>query len=279
MFLTSGKKFVKFKNIVSECIMLLISLFIIVPYLMVILGSFKSLKEASEMTLKLPTKWYILENYSQVFLEGNILVGFRNSIVNVAAVVLLTVLLTSITAFILQRRNDKLSKILIVIFSLGIIMSTNIVTVVLLMKRLHLKNILGVILVETASKIGFCSLLYIKYISGISREIDESAHIEGCGPVKLFFSIIFPLLKPMTATVVIFSAMTVWNNFATPLYLLNDSRFYTIGLSLYYFIGEFGSNMWNLIFASIVIVSAPIMIIYLFMQQQIIAGLTKGAIK
>ena len=158
-------------------------------------------------------------------------------------------------------------------------MQTNIVTLVLLMKNMHLNNIAGVVLVQTSGHLAFCTLLYVGFLKGITREIDESARIEGCGTVRLFYTIVFPLMKPMTSTLVIFVAMGVWNNFMTPLYLLNDPRLYTISLSLYYFIGEAGNSSWNLIYADIVIVSLPVIILYLLMQKHIISGLTAGAVK
>ena len=121
-------------------------------------------------------------------------------------------------------------------------------------------------------------MVFSSYIVGIPRELDEAAVIDGCTGFSLFIRIIMPLLKPVTATTGILNFMWVWNDFQYPMYLLNTSSKYTLPMSIYSFYGTFNRS-WNLVCADMVLVSLPVILLYLFAQKYIIAGMTAGAVK
>lgn len=112
----------------------------------------------------------------------------------------------------------------------------------------------------------------------IPREIDESAIIDGCNGFRLFFQIIFPLLKPVTSTIIVLSSVTIFNDFVNPLYFLPGARNVTVQLALYNFMGRYLTT-WNLLFATVVLISIPPLILFIFFNKKIIAGMTAGAIK
>ncbi len=115
-------------------------------------------------------------------------------------------------------------------------------------------------------------------MSTIPREIDEAAIIDGCTRYKLFFNIILPLLKPVTSTVIILSAINIFNDFANPLYFLPGAKNATVQLTLYNFTGKYSSS-WNLLFANVVLISLPLLILFIFFNKQIVAGMTAGSVK
>jgi raffinose/stachyose/melibiose transport system permease protein len=138
--------------------------------------------------------------------------------------------------------------------------------------------VFGAILVYAASTFPFTFFLYTGFIKGISGEIDEAAIVDGASPLKMFFGIIFPLLKPVTVTALMNCVMTIWNDFGISLYLLNNSKRTTAVLTTYLFLGQKASD-WHLLFADVVIVALPVVVIYLAVQRHIVAGLSDGAVK
>ncbi len=120
--------------------------------------------------------------------------------------------------------------------------------------------------------------LYTGFINSIPATLDESAYIDGANTITIFFRIIFPLLKPCTATAVILMGMWIWNDFLNPMYILGTTAGKTITLGIYNSIGALTSK-WNLVFANVILASFPIVVLYLCMQKQFMTGLTAGAVK
>jgi raffinose/stachyose/melibiose transport system permease protein len=115
-------------------------------------------------------------------------------------------------------------------------------------------------------------------MSTIPKEIDEAAIVDGCGSFRLFFQIIMPLLKPVTSTIIVLSAVGIFNDFTNPLYFLPGAKNVTVQLSLYNFTGMYQTS-WNLLFADIILISLPPLILFLFFNKKIVAGMTAGAVK
>ena len=130
----------------------------------------------------------------------------------------------------------------------------------------------------TSGMIPFCIFVIRNFISSVPREMDEAAIIDGANPIKLFFYIIIPLLKPIIATCFILQFMGTWSNFLVPLYLTSSSKLYPMTISVYQFFGRTTSK-WNLIFADIVLTTLPVLLIYLLGQKYFIQGITSGAVK
>ena len=137
---------------------------------------------------------------------------------------------------------------------------------------------IGLVFVYAAIYLPFSVMLYSSFIKTLPVELDEAGVIDGTTGFNLFWRIIFPLLRPATMTVGVLAFMWVWNDFQYPLYLLNSSGKWTLPLSVYSFYGQY-SRSWNLVCADMVIVSIPVVLIYIFAQRYIVSGMTAGAVK
>ena len=126
--------------------------------------------------------------------------------------------------------------------------------------------------------LSFCVLLFRAFISTIPRELDEAAIIDGASPLRLFFRVIFPLLRPVAITAILVQSVNVFNDFVNPLYFLPGEQNATVQLTLYNFQSQFNTQ-YNLLFTDILLVTIPPLIMFLFFNRQIVAGMTSGAIK
>ena len=142
----------------------------------------------------------------------------------------------------------------------------------------HLQDTLGMIMIEVAFTLPFATLILRAFMGSIPREIDEAAIMDGASPLRVFFSIILPLLKPAIITVIVVSSVGIYNDFVGPLYFLPGSENVTAQLTLYSFISQFNSQ-WNLLFADVIVVTIPPLIMFIFFQRQLVSGLTAGAVK
>ena len=138
--------------------------------------------------------------------------------------------------------------------------------------------IAGLVLVEVAIMFPFSTMLYKGYVASLPREIDEAAIVDGCGPWRLFFRVEWALLKPITATVVILRSTVVYNDFINPMYFLTGSKSSTVQLCIYTFQSAFSTD-WGHLFAAIVIVCLPPVLLFLLLNKKIMEGVTMGAVK
>jgi raffinose/stachyose/melibiose transport system permease protein len=136
----------------------------------------------------------------------------------------------------------------------------------------------GVILLYIAINLPFVIFLYTGFIKTVPRELEEAALLDGAGPMQTFWMIVFPLLRPVTATVAITSTLSIWNDFFIPLIFLQRDGMQTLPLAIYNFVGQFNNN-WSLIFASVIISSLPLIVLFLILQRYFIKGIAAGAVR
>lgn len=265
-------------SIVLTIVAVLTSLIILLPLLIVVLGSFKDAPEAQAFNLALPSSWHF-ENYLVVIEKGNMGQAFINSMIITVTVTLIVVLAGSLNAFVVSRKQSRYTKFVYYMFLLGMIAPIQIVTTYGLLQKMNLTGtFVGVICVEAALQMPWTIFTLSGFIKNVPRELDEAAYIDGASPVRMFFSIILPLLKPIMATVVVTTAMGAWNEFMVPLYFFNSASKWTMPLTVYNFFGQYSSN-WNYVFADLILTAVPITILYLLCQKYVIAGATAGAVK
>lgn len=263
-------------RLMLEFFTILLTLIILVPLYFVVVNSFKTSNDAADMLLSWPSTFQIIENYTKVIIEGNILRSFANSTVITVMSVAIIVVITSMAGFVLQRRTSRFLDLVILS---GLIVPPAMVPTYWVFKLLHMNSSFqGVILLFSALGFSFSTILYKGFFSTVPRELDEAAIVDGCGRLRLFFYIVLPILKPVTVTIIIVQVVTVWNDFTIPLYFLSSYEKMTLPMTVYLFFGKFSSS-WNLVFADVVIIALPVLIIYLAAQKYIIAGMTAGAIK
>ncbi|MEG1716846.1 MAG: carbohydrate ABC transporter permease [Lachnospiraceae bacterium] len=268
----------KIQKVIWTIIMALISLLIIIPLLIMVLGSFKTATEAQLFNLKLPTEWKF-DNYLYVLKNGRIAIAMLNSVVITVTVTAIVLISGSLCAFVVSRRKSRYMNFVYNLFMVGMISPLQIVTTFGLLKVLNLTGTyVGVILIQGAVLLPWAIFTLSGFIKGIPRELDEAAFIDGAKPFRMFFQIIMPLLKPIMATALVSTAMGAWNEFMIPLYFFNSSSKWTMPLTVYNFFGQYASN-WNYVFADLVLTAVPITILYLFCQKYIVSGATAGAVK
>lgn len=262
-----------------KCVLLwLLSLIVIVPFLIVIFNAFKTKTEALNMSLTLPTQLH-WENFAKVWKDGNILRSYGNSLFITVTSVAISVAVSAMCAFVLSRNRTKANRRLYVLFSLGLMFPVSMVTVVKVMRMLGLYNSrFGVALLFAALMTPLSVFLYYGFISGIPKELDEAAVMDGAGPVRLFVQIIIPVIKPVTVTVIMINFLSAWNDFTTPLYLLPDPDKAVVVQQVYNFYGTFTAS-WNLVCVTILYAILPILIVYLIGQKYIISGMVAGSVK
>lgn len=266
------------QRLLKGLIFWLLSLIVIVPFLIVLFNAFKTKAESINMTLSLPAALH-WENFQKVWEDGNILRSYGNSLLISVVSVALTVLVSAMAAYVLSRRRTRANRRVYVFFSLGLMFPLSMVTVVKVMRVLHLyNNRFGVILLFTALMTPLSIFLYYGFINGIPRELDEAAVMDGAGPIRTFFQVLFPIMKPVTVTVIMIDFLNAWNDFTTPLYLLPDPDKAVVVHQVYNFYGTFTAS-WNLVCVTILYAILPILIVYVIGQRYIISGVVSGSVK
>lgn len=256
----------------------IMSFVVLFPFLLVILTSLKSIQESAVVTFSLPEK-FLWSNFSYVIEKGQLLRAFKNSLFITLTVVLLTVLLASLTAFVLTRRSDRLSRIVGNYFLIGMIAPLSLIPQVMIVKLMGLSGTYAsIILIHVAVRLPLSIMIYAGVIKGIPRSLDESAMLEGCGLLRMFYQVIFPLLKPAVFTNIIITFMGVWNDFQISLYFITDTAKNTVPLSIYSFVG-YMTYKWNYVCAFIVLSILPILLVYVIAQKYIVDGMIAGAVK
>lgn len=265
-----------------EFIALIASIIIFwIPLYFVIITAMKSPREASLMDLALPQANLLWENIKEVFVYRDYMLvrAFYNSTVLTLASIALLVIVSAMAAFVMQRRTDRFTPWLSLLVLMGLIIPPAIVPTIWVLDGLQLfKTLPGLILVEVALGFPFCAMLYRGFVASIPKEIDEAAIMDGYSGFKLFFKIIMPLLQPVTATVIVVQAVTIFNDFTNPLYFLPGVKNVTVQLTLYNFTSQFVSQ-YNLLFSNILLITIPPLILFIFFNKRIVAGMTAGAVK
>jgi raffinose/stachyose/melibiose transport system permease protein len=266
---------------VDALALVVIGIVFVVPFVFIFLTAAKPRAEAALFEFSWPGKFQLLENLRDVmtFGDNRMLLALWNSTLLTVGSVTLIVLLSALVAFVMQRRGDRAASIVSSVMLAGLIIPPAVVPTIFLLQWVHLyKTLLGLILVEVAFTMPFATLIFRAFMANIPRELDEAAIIDGASPGRVFFSIILPLLQPAIITVIVTSSVGIYNDFVGPLYFLPGSENVTAQLTLFSFMSQF-SSQWNLLFADVVIITIPPLIMFMFFQRQIVSGMTAGAIK
>jgi raffinose/stachyose/melibiose transport system permease protein len=231
--------------------------------------------------LWLPPQEWQWGNFTEAIRVTNFGQSLTNSLIITASVVVLTVLTNSMVGYAIARNMHRRPfKALFFYFLSAMFIPFPIVMLPLVkqMSFLGLDNRWGLILLYVVYQLSFNVLLYSGYMKTIPETIEEAAKLDGASTWQTFWRIIFPLLTPVNATVAILTGLAAWNDFLLPLVVLSDASEYTLPLAQYAFQGQFSTN-YNLAFASYLMAMTPMLIVYLFAQRWIIAGVTRGAVK
>ncbi len=263
-----------------ELLMLAAGLLFVSPCLLAILNAFKTLPEIVQAPLALPHRLN-LDNFVYLFTGVKIAGPMLNSFLMCTAVILSLMVAAPMAAYSLMRRPMATGKFWRLLFLAGLTIPFQIIMVPLLQqfRMLHIQFTYFALLVHYVSwGLPLCIFIYSGFMSSVPKELEEAAAIDGCGPVSVFWRIIFPLLTPCTITVVIFWGLWIWNDFMQA-FIIMGPRSQLVFVQLWRFMSDKYVKNWNHIFAGVVILSLPVTILYLAMQRRFIKGLTAGAIK
>lgn len=261
--------------------LIVVGVLYVVPFIFIFLTAAKSPVEAGLFQFTWPKHFQLFENIREVlaYSDNRMYRAFWNSIVLTVGSVILIVILSAFVAFVAQRRNDRTAAVANAVFLSGLIIPPALVPTIFLLQKLGIyKTLSSLILIEAAFQIPFAILVFRAFMSTIPREIDEAAIVDGASPLQVFFQIIVPLLWPAIVTVTVITSVVVYNDFTLPIYFLPGKENITVQLTIFAFISQFGSQ-WNLLFAAVLVITIPPLILFIFFQRQIVSGLTTGAIK
>ncbi|MCI8831698.1 MAG: carbohydrate ABC transporter permease [Lachnospiraceae bacterium] len=255
---------------------------VLAPIVLVLFAAFKTKADMVKISpLLLPPKSrFTLENFRKVLNDKYLLVGFKNTGIILVVSIFFNVLFGTITAFIIERFQFRFKKIIVGLFFAGMLIPTFVTEIARfkIINGLGLYNSLGApIIIYVASDL-MQLYIYRQFISTLPVSLDESALLDGCGYFELFVRIIFPLLAPATATVIIIKAINIINDMYIPyLYMpKNGLRTLTTFLMNY---ANAQQGSWQSLAAGIIIIMLPTILIYLFFQKYILAGIAAGAVK
>jgi raffinose/stachyose/melibiose transport system permease protein len=253
----------------------------IVPFVFVVLQASKSPADASTLAFSWPKQWQFLANLRAVLATNGGLIwhAFLNSAILTVTSVTLTVTLAAMAGYVLGRRKSKWNWVVNFFVLAGLIVPPAVVPTIWVLQHLHLFGTLpGMILIEATFGLSFSILLFRAFVGTIPRELDEAAVLDGAGPFTLFFRVVLPLLRPVVVTVGVVMAVTVFNDFAGPLYFLPGNEHATVQLTLFTFQSQ-NLSFYNLLFMDVLLITIPPLIAYILANRQLVAGLTSGAIK
>lgn len=271
----------KKRYLLGDAVGLLIAAVIfIVPFAFMLVNALKERREANLLNISLPDVWH-WDNFLQVLEANNyqIITAFKNSGLLVLGSVLVLIIVGSMGGYVIQRRKSRTMSVCNALIMTGLMVPAAILPTIWVLQRIHLyKTLVGMIFIEVALHIPFTVMLYRGFMSSIPVELEEAGYIDGCSRWKIFTKIIFPLLKPVTSTVIILNAVTIFNDFTNPLYFLPGAENATVQLTLYNFMGQYASS-YNLLFADVILITVPMLILFIFFNKRIVDGMVAGAVK
>ncbi len=269
-------------NILLYLLLCVLAIAFIFPVFIVLINSFKQKFSINDAPFMLPdsTTFAGIENYVNGLSDTDFLSAFGYSLFITVASVALIVVGTAMTAWYLVRIKNKFTNFLYLAFVFSMIIPFQMVmfTMSKTANTLGLDNPIGIVFIYLGFGAGLSVFMFTGFIKGVPKGIEEAATIDGCTPLKTFFLVVFPVLKPTAVTVAILNAMWIWNDYLLP-YLVIGSDYKTIPVAIQYLKGGYGSVDMGAMMAVLILAIIPVIIFYLFGQRHIIKGVAAGAVK
>ena len=260
---------------------LLLSLLFLFPIYILFISSFKNIKGIYIDVLGLPGDYFTLSNYPDAISRMEYLTAFKNSVFIAVAATALILIFSSVTAWVLVRNKSNLSRAVYIFFSISLLVPFQCVMLPLakILRTCGMLNPAGLIIAYLGFGSSLAIMLFHGFIKNIPLELEEAARIDGCSELRIFISIVFPLLKTILVTVAILNVMWIWNDYLLPSLLVNaNPDWQTLPLRTFLFFGQF-SKRWDLGTAALILGMLPIIVFYMFAQKHIVKGITDGSIK
>ncbi|MCI5867963.1 MAG: carbohydrate ABC transporter permease [Dorea sp.] len=275
----------KAANFLAKLGLIIIFIAYMFPFLMVVINSLKQKRDI----IKSPFSWLFtvkglsFDNFVKAFTQMDFLNAFKNSLIVTASSTILVTLLAALLAYYIVRNNNMISKITFALMVASMIIPFQAIMIPLVSIYGGMLNVLNhritLIFMHTGFSMAMSVFMFHGFIKGnIPLALEEAAYIDGCTRSQTFFKIVLPLLKPIISTMVILNSMAFWNDFLLPSLVLTDKKLLTLPLSTYSFYGTYSAD-YGTIMAGLLLCVAPILILYIVLQKQIIGGVVAGAVK
>lgn len=255
-------------------------LLFLIPFYIVIVNALKSNKEIVENAMSLP-KVLDFSALADAFHKMNYVQTFGNSLLITLVSVVLTVIVASMCAYLFARKNWKINKLVFMtmVVSMIIPFQTIMIPLVKNFSGLGIMNSRAtMVLFYVGANVPMAVFMFHGFMKSIPFELEEAAKIDGCTQVEVFVRIVLPLLKPIASTVFILNFLGTWNDFLAPFIILTDNSKKTLPLMTYMFTGQYFTD-YALVLAGLILTMLPILVVYIFMQKNIIEGVAQGAVK
>jgi len=267
---------IKWGRIASYAVLIIFAIIYAGPLLMLVNTAFKTLPEFMKSATS-PVGSINFENFTDAWSKANFPRYLTNSLIYTVSATLVYVVTAIFVAYPVSRGYIKGANIVLTLFVIALFLPPALIPQFQLMLALGLyNNPLGYILLFTINPIGM--VILVNYIKSIPRELDEAAALDGCGYFRFVTLILFPLIRPAVATVAVLHAIGIWNELILPTIYLTNKDYYPITRGMIVFQGVYGSN-WPTLAAAVLIMTLPMLLIFLVVQRDIISGLTQGAVK
>lgn len=262
-------------------VLVLVAIVFLAPIFLVLMNSFKGKLYVSNEPFAFPNSdsFVGFENYTNGIDKINFFPAFFNSLFITVASVLFLILCTSMCAWFITRVKTWYTKLMYLLFAFSMIVPFQMVMYPMsyVANKLHLDNKVGIVIIYLGFGAGLAVFMFAGFIKSVPLEIEEAAMIDGCGPIRTFFLIDFPILRPSAITVAILNAMWIWNDYLLPTLVLSDDK--TLPMAIQYLRGGYGSIDMAAMMAMLVLAIIPVVIFYFACQKYIIKGIVAGAVK
>lgn len=259
---------------------LLLAIIFFFPIFFNLMSAFKSNAEIMRDAIAFPKGLY-LDSFKYLLTETEFPRAILNSLILTLVSIVAQVLIIPMAGYAIERRNVRWTKFMFLYFLAGMMIPFQ-AYMIPLFKELRMfglyGSLAGPILVYVAGAVGFGCLLYTSFVKGIPQEIEEAAEIDGCSRYGIFWKIVFPLMGPVTASMVVLNGLGIWNDFLLPMLVLPSGEAKTMVVEIYRYIGEFSSR-WDMIFAGTAMSVVPVLIVFVSLQKYFVKGIAAGATK
>ena len=273
----------KMMGILATLFFTLVSIVFVAPIFIVLINSMKSKTFINLETFKLPTeKSYVgLENYKTAITQYDFLKALGWTLFITVLSVAVILICCSMTAWFITRVKNVFTKIiyLLCVFSMVIPFQMVMFTLSLVADRTGLRTPWGIIIIYLGFGAGLAVFMFCGFVKSIPLEIEEAAMIDGCTPLRTFFSVVLPIMKPTYISVGILETMWIWNDFLLPYLVLDLNKYKTISIAIQYMKGSYGRVDMGAVMAALILAVIPVVIFYLACQKHIIKGVAAGAVK
>lgn len=273
----------KKNNWILDTILMLLAVVYLLPFYISTINAFKTEADIFANPMGIPFTRLTLDNLIRNFNSPtfSVIKAYTFTFIVVVITLLFVVIMASAMAYVLSRKRKGFYRGAYFLLLAGMMIPIQVIfiPIVQILKTLNMiLSIQGLILVYVAWYMPFTTFILTGYIGTISPQLDESATMDGAGPLRIFWSIILPLLRPALASAVIFITLWTWNDFITPLIIFGSSEYYTITTGIYRAIGQY-TQKWDNVFAILLYASVPVATLFIMLQNQFISGLTAGSVK